>query len=143
MEKLIEIYSKFSNNHEIRNISNSIINEISKLKGQDTIISDNLLSSIQELKELHKQNKYNENKIYILACLEKINVFTTGQKLITLMNHDREFLDALFDITNESLNDKESNNFQSSLIQNELAIISKLTKNTNDPNAPVIEVTYS
>lgn len=115
---------------------------MSKLKGQDDIIADNLKSCIQELKDLNKLNKYNENKQNILNCLEKINVFTTGPKLIEPLNHDKEFILALDNITKQSLNDPETNNLNQNLIDNEFAVIRKLKNNTNDPNAPIIEVCF-
>jgi hypothetical protein len=126
LEKLNEIYTKFSNNEEINNICNSIINELIKLPHQEKIIKDIILSNLNYIHECVSDNTIeNDNKYTILSSLEKLNTFCQNENYITLLtkNPFPKDLNVLIELT---LLEKDISDLNEKLLNNEMSLSLKI-----------------
>jgi hypothetical protein len=134
---LNDTYTKFPNDQQIRALSNTIMNELVKLPGQEKSINDIISHNMDEITEIVNAGKYEEQKNLILTDLERINAFTSNPKQVTLMI-ESGFVKTLNQLADLTLKDQDNSNLNENLINNEMSLLKKVTEEIKDITSPTL-----
>jgi hypothetical protein len=137
LEKLNDTFVKFPNDNVIKTLSNSIMNELVKLPGQEKSINEIINNNIKEITEILNNGKYEEQKGLILSDLERINAFTSNSKQTSLMV-DTGFPKTLNQLVELTLKDQDGSNVNENLITNEMSLLKKITDEIKDNLSPTL-----
>jgi hypothetical protein len=126
LDGLYEIYTKFSNNDELKSLCESIMTELMKLPGQEKNITDIVMTNLKYIRDCVSDNTIeNDNHEDLLHAMEKINAFCNAEKY-TQMLIDGEFMKDVNLLIDLTINDKDVSELNEKLLHNELSLLKKI-----------------
>jgi hypothetical protein len=139
LDGLYEIYTKFSNNEELKILCESIMNELMKLPGQEKSITDIVLTNLKYIRDCVSDNTIeNDNKYDILHAMEKINAFCNCEKYSQMLI-DGEFMKDVNLLIDLTINDTDISELNEKLLHNELSLLSKIHSRHDTNKSKLIE----